>query len=140
MITGITPYLTFNGKCEEAISFYVQTFGGEIKQLMRVSDGPKEYHNPEYNNQIMHATATIGKATIMASDSMGNDVAAGSNVALSLDFTSEEEITAAFKKMCEGGKVLMELQDTFWEAKFGTLQDKFGINWMFNFDKNPQSR
>jgi PhnB protein len=135
MITGITPYLTFNGKCEEAIRFYVSALGGEINHMMRVSDGPKEYQSPEYNNHIMHAQFTIGAASIMASDSMGQEVTPGSNVALSLNFQSEEEILSAFKKMCEGGKVLMELQDTFWEAKFGTLQDKYGINWMFNFDK-----
>lgn len=57
------------------------------------------------------------------------------NVILSINFTESEEQQKVFNKIGEGGKVTMVLQETFWGARFGMLSDKFGINWMFNYDK-----
>jgi len=135
MITAVTPYLSFNDKCEEALNFYAKALGGEIKSMMKVGDGPKEYHSPEHNNKVMHSLLEIGKASIMASDSMGHDTSPGSNTSLTLQFETMDEIGKAWKNLSEDAKITMELQDTFWGAKFGTLQDKFGINWMLNCDK-----
>jgi PhnB protein len=58
----------------------------------------------------------------------------GSNLSLSLNFNDADEMNKTFEALSEGGKVTMELQDTFWGARFGMLQDKFGFNWMFNHD------
>jgi PhnB protein len=135
MITHLTPYLAFNDQCEEALNFYAKALGGKIKMMSRVSDGPKEYHQPEHLNKIMHSELEIGKVSFMASDSMGRKLRPGTNTSLSLNFENVDEITSAWKNMCEGATITMELQETFWGAKFGTLQDKYGINWMFNCDK-----
>lgn len=134
MITGITPYLNFD-RCEEALNYYVKTLGAEIKSMMRVSDGPKEYQSPENNDKIMHAMITIGNATVLASDAMGQDIAAGKNVSLSLNFDDAAQCQKAWDNMKDGSKVIMELQATFWAPLFGMLQDQYGINWMFNCDK-----
>jgi PhnB protein len=56
------------------------------------------------------------------------------NVSLSLDFDSVDDINKAFAALSEGGKVTMELQDTFWNARFGMCTDKFGMAWLFNHD------
>lgn len=135
MLTNIAPYLYFDGNCEEAIGFYIAALGGEINQIMKVSDGPKEYHAPEHMNKIMHAVITLGNAQVLASDSMGQDCSNGTNTFLSMNFESPEEIRDAWNKLKEGAQISMDLQDTFWGAIFGTLTDKYGINWMFNHDK-----
>ena len=134
MITEITPYLNFDN-CEEALNYYVKVLGGEIKSMMRVSDGPKEYQNPDNTNKIMHAVLAVGGSTILASDAMGQDIPAGKNVSLSLNFDDSEHCRKAWDTMKDGSIVTMELQETFWAPQFGMLQDKYGINWMFNCDK-----
>jgi PhnB protein len=53
---------------------------------------------------------------------------------MSLNFEDPQLMEKTFKNLSEGGKVTMQLQDTFWGAKFGMLTDKFGFNWMFNHD------
>jgi PhnB protein len=135
MVTNVIPYLYFEGNCEEALKFYSSSLKAEIKRMQRVSDGPKEYHRPGVENNIMHAELVIGKAAILASDSMGHKVPAGDNVSLTLNYDDVSEMEAAWKNLSEGAKITMDLQDTFWGAKFGTLKDKFGIHWMFNCDK-----
>jgi PhnB protein len=135
MITHIIPYLTFGDNCEEAVNFYVKVLGGEIKSLLRVKDGPEESRMPGHEDKVMHAEVMLGEALIMASDAMGQNVSAGNNTAISMNFDSETAIVKAWEGMTDGANVTMELQDTFWGAKFGVLQDRFGINWMFNYDK-----
>lgn len=64
-----------------------------------------------------------------------SEITNGDNVILSINFTKTEEQQKVFNKIGEDGKVTMPLQNTFWGARFGTLTDKFGMNWMFNYDK-----
>src|SRR4051812_15273612 len=109
MITGLTPYLSFNDKCEEALNFYATALGGQIKSMMRGGDGPKEYQSPENNHKVMHSEIVLGKASVMASDSMGHECAPGSNTSLTLNFENMEEITSAWKNLSEGGMVTMDL-------------------------------
>jgi PhnB protein len=135
MVNEITPYLFFDGKCEEALNYYKKMLGGEVKQMIRVSDGPKEYQDPKHSNKIMHSVLQAGKASFMASDSMGYPATTGSNTVLNLSFETAKDIDTTWNNMKEGSKITMELQDTFWGARFGTLTDKYGINWMFNYDK-----
>lgn len=134
MITGATPYLSFNNQCEEALNFYAKALQGELN-LMRVSDSPKEYQTPGDENKIMHAELKIGSTSVLASDAFGYPVSPGSNNSVCLNFSDVKEMEAAFNNMKAGGKVTMDLQDTFWGARFGMLTDKFGVNWMFNCDK-----
>jgi PhnB protein len=76
-----------------------------------------------------------GDLTFMVSDCMpGQDATAGTNLSLSLNFTDLDSINKTFSALSEGGTVTMELQDTFWGARFGMLKDKYDFNWMFNYD------
>ena len=134
MITNITPYLHFEN-CEEALNFYVKALGGEIKSLMRMSDGPQEYQTPENKNQVMHSELVIGKNIINASDAMGYDISAGKNISLTLHFDNVSDCEKAWANMKDGGVVTMELQEMFWAHRYGQLKDKYNINWMFNCAK-----
>ena len=134
-MTTVNPYLLFNGDCRAAMTFYEKCFGGELT-LLPFSDAPPEAKPPGGDDMIFHATLKKGDLVLMASDCPpGNEVQAGANVNLSVNCANMDEIKTLFKAVSAGGEVKMPLQDTFWGAHFGMLVDKFGINWMFNYDK-----
>jgi PhnB protein len=90
--------------------------------------------------KIMHVSLPIGKGNVlMATDtleSMGQSLTAGNNFTISVNAESEEEANVLFKELSADGKVTMPLADAFWGALFGMLTDKFGIQWMVNYDRN----
>jgi len=130
----VTTYLTFDGNCRQAMEFYKRCLGGELF-LMPLSEAPGE--TPlEAKDRIMHANLKNGSISLMASDRWGDHpYLKGDNFALCIAPESIEETEKLFGALGEKGKVTMALQDTFWGARFGTLVDQFGINWMFNFEK-----
>jgi PhnB protein len=128
-------YLYFNGNCEDAMNFYKEALGGNILNISRFGDAPMP-SGEEHKNKIMHAVMEVAGTTLMFSDSSENrKVAFGDNFSVSINCHSDEEITGAFNAMSAGGNITMPLQDMFWGAKFGMCCDKFGVNWMFNWDK-----
>jgi PhnB protein len=137
-MTMINPYLTFNGNCEEAFNFYRSVFGGEFLRIVRFKDDPSEQPMPEgQREKIMHIALPIGQETVlMASDrpDVFGPVTIGSNFSISIHTESEEETDNLFKGLSAGGQVAMSLHKTFWNAYFGMLTDKFGIQWMVSYD------
>lgn len=137
MQTSLVPYLTFNGNCREAMSFYQACLGGEL-ELMPFGEAPMEL--PAGSELlIMHAVLKKDDLNLMASDSMPDQpVNFGNNVSLSLNCQSKEEADAYFQALSAGGTITMPLEVTFWNAYFGMLVDKFGVCWMFNYDLPQQ--
>ena len=130
----IVTYLNFDGQTREAMEFYRKCLGGELF-LMRYSDAPGETP-PEMRERIIHACLTTPNGKIMASDTMpGMPFQQGTNdFWISLHCESLEEIERVFADLGEGGKVDMPLDNMFWGARFGTLVDRFGVKWMFNYE------
>ncbi|MEN9444342.1 MAG: hypothetical protein RIS47_1232 [Bacteroidota bacterium] len=133
----INPYFTFNGNAREAMEFYQQCLGGELV-VMPMSEAPMaDTMPPEVQNLVMHATLKSDDFVLMASDSFQGEVGFADSVNISLNFQSAEAIETTFAKFAEGAKITMPLAKQFWGATFGSLTDKFGIPWMFNFDEAP---
>ena len=134
----INAYLHFAGKCREAMEFYKECLGADLT-MQTVGESPMAAQMPDAKNNIMHATLNKGdKVLLMASDMMEADEAnPGNIVSLSVDTESEEETKTIFSKLAEGGKIGHALKEEFWGGIYGDLTDKFGINWMFNFQKTP---
>ncbi|MBO9592024.1 MAG: glyoxalase/bleomycin resistance/extradiol dioxygenase family protein [Niabella sp.] len=134
---AITPYLNFNGDAADALDFYTRALGGQVVHRQTFGDTQAAYPSPEsHKDKIMHALFNAGELNFMVSDCPPDvSVTAGSNVSLALNFTDEEAIAKTFDAMAAGGTITMPLQDTFWGAKFGMITDRFGISWMFNYDK-----
>lgn len=130
-------YLMFNGNCEEAINFYQNALGAEMLGLQRYSDSPMPSQDADWNQKILHCALRKDGFLIMASDSRdkAGGIVTGNNVQISITLGSEEEINSVFEKFTAGGHITMPLQDTFWGARFGMCTDKFGVSWMFNFDR-----
>lgn len=135
-MTQIIAYLTFNGTCKDAMTFYKDCLGGELR-LQTVGETPAASQMPpEAKSKIMHASLTNDSIALMASDMiMAGSVVPGNTVSLLLNCSSEEEIGRFFSKLSAGGKVGHPLKEEFWGSTFGDLTDKFGMRWMLNWDK-----
>jgi PhnB protein len=71
----------------------------------------------------------------MGSDMVGPEGAKnGNTLSLTLVCSSKEEIETFFSKLSAGGKVAHPLKEEFF-GTYGDLTDKYGINWMFNYEK-----
>jgi len=131
---AIIPYLTFSGNASEALEFYCKALNGGVVFKQTFGESPIESLESQ-KDKIIHATFKAGDLNFLVSDGMpGQPVTSGTNLTLSLNFNDLDEINKTFSSLSEGGKVTMELQDTYWSARFGMLTDKYGFNWMFNHD------
>jgi PhnB protein len=135
---AVEVYLSFNGNCREVVEYYAEVFGTEQPQISTFGDSPQ---NPDYplpeeaKNLVMHTRLTISGSTIMFSDNFpGMPFVEGNNISLAIVSKNLDEIKSAFNKLKEGGKVGMELQETFWSKCYGNVTDKFGIQWQLNYD------
>lgn len=133
-----TPYISFGGKCAEAMNFYKEQFGGEL-QLMIVKDTPAASQCPEgMQNDVMHSELNAGNFRIMATDMTGPEgLKPGNNMSVAVGPDSEEQTHDWFNKLSEGGMVIDALKEQFWGGLFGVVIDKFGVCGMFNYTKNP---
>lgn len=140
----VTTYLNFPGNTEEAMNFYKEVFKGEFvgKGLQRFSDVEMPAEHPPMSEEdkklIIHAELSIlGGHIIMATDapeSMGFKMIHGNNMHINVEPDSREETERLFKALSEGGVVDAPLQDMpFFGAYYGALKDKYGINWMLNY-------
>ena len=135
---AIEAYLNFNGNCREAANFYAEVFKTEQPKIMTFDDGPKDpnFEIPEEaKNLVMHTRLDIGGSRIMFSDTWpGSPFVVGNNITLAVVSKDETFIRSSFEGLKEDGTVTMELQETFWSKCYGSLKDKFGIEWQFSLD------
>lgn len=130
----LTPYLNFNGTCEEAFLFYAQALEGQITGINRFEGSPIEIPIG-MNQKVMHMSLQFGENELMGSDDL-QATEMPTNSHMMLNFVEVFVMDRILSNLAAGGIVNMELQDTFWGARFGTITDKFGIRWMFSCDLN----
>ena len=135
----INPYINFNGNAEEAFHFYQSVFGGTFAKIIRFKDMESPGHPIPENeaNKIMHIALPIGKNILMANDvpeSMGrvNENENRSKIAITAE--SREEADRLFSGLSAGGSIEFPISDSPWGSYFGMFRDKFGIEWMVDFD------
>ena len=130
----VTPYLFFDGRCEEALEFYKTSLGAEVGMLMRVKESPEPHppgkYPPGSENKIMHSSFRIGDATVMASDGCAQGKPKFEGFALSVNAKDEAEADRMFTALADGGRVQMPLGQTFFARRFGMVADRFGVGWM----------
>ncbi len=131
---AIHPYLSFEGRCDEAIEFYRKAVGADVQFLMRFKDAPEQAKTQMCNtvneNKVMHARLRVGDSTILASDGRCTGKPNFEGIALSLTVPNPSEAERAFKALSNGGRVNMPLGKTFFSPAFGMVADKFGVGWM----------
>ena len=135
----INPHINFNGNAEEAFTFYKSVFGGEFSKIIRL----KDLSSPEFPvaendaNKIMHIALPIGKNILMANDIpeiMGRVNENENRSKISISAESKEEADKLFNGLSAGGEIEMPISDSLWGSYFGMFRDKYGIEWMIDFD------
>ncbi len=130
----IQPYLFFDGRCQEALDFYVSALGARVEMLMRFKDSPEPPDPtkvpPGSENNVMHASFRIGDSVLMASDGFGKGKPVFQGVSLSLAVNSDAEADRLFSALAKGGSIQQPLVKTFFSSNFGMVTDKFGVPWM----------
>ena len=135
----INPHINFNGNAEEAFHFYKSIFGGAFTKIIRFKDlASEEMPIPEHEaDKIMHISLPIGNSVLMANDVpefMGRTNENENRSKIVLNTNSKEEGTAFFDGLSSGGQVEMPFSESPWNTYFGMLRDKYGIEWMVEFD------
>jgi PhnB protein len=138
MVT-INPYLNFAGDTEKAMIFYKSVFGGDFNAIQKFREMPGGEKISDVDQQkIMHISLPIGPNNhLWASDiltSMGQSLSIGNNFTLTVTTESEKEADKIFNSLAKEGQITMAMNKAFWGAYVGMLTDKFGIQWMINFD------
>jgi PhnB protein len=127
----VQPYLTFEGRCEEAAEFYRKALGAEVTMLKRWKDSPDpQMCQPGAEDKVMHMSFRIGDTTLMASDGRCTDQPNFQGFSLSFTAPSDAEAERLFTSLAEGGQVQMPLTKTFFSSLFGMVADRFGVPWM----------
>jgi len=138
-MTQINSYLTFNGNCREAMTFYQKCLGGALT-FQTIGESPLSDKMPKkMKDCILHATLVKEGLILMGSDMVPQQgLIKGNAVSLSLNCSSEAEIKARYAKLSAGGSADHALENTFWGAIFGGLTDRYGNHWLLNYDKNQK--
>jgi PhnB protein len=135
----INPWINFNGNAEEAFIFYKSVFGGEFAKIIRF----KDISSPEFPvtendaNKIMLITLPVGRNILMANDvpeSMGRTNENENRSKISISAESKEEADKLFNGLSAGGQIEFPIGDSPWGSYFGMFRDKYGIEWMVDFD------
>jgi PhnB protein len=136
---ALNPYLSFEGRCEEAIAFYREAAGAQVVMLMRNDENPEPpppgMMPPGTGQKIMHAQLTIGGCVVMASDGMCSGQPKFGGFSLYLAQPDADAARRTFDALADGGKVTMPLGPTFWSPCFGMLTDRFGLGWMVTVEQ-----
>lgn len=136
----LNPCLFFTGNAEEALEFYRDALGGNI-EISRYKDAPPEAgSSPDFAEKVLYGTLTSAYGTVAAMDAPKERAGTpGDNFGITLVADSDGEAASAFEKLARGGNVIMPYAETFWAAKFGMVEDKYGVKWMVNYRLAPVS-
>lgn len=130
----LIPDLTFNGNCAEAIEYYRDIFKGEIIQVVTYEDAIIECPEEIYD-KIFTAVLVIAKNTLYFSDAIDKTIAdKQGKMAIMIEFFNEEEMRGLFENLSKDGNVIENIKETNWGSLYGTVEDKFGFIWNFNYE------
>jgi len=144
----VCTYLNFDGKTEEAFLFYKSIFKKEFsgKGIQRFGDIPVNSGHPpvaeEIKKMVLHVELPItGNHILMGTDApkeMGFTLMKGNNMHICIEPETREEADRLFNELSAEGNITMPMADMFFGAYFGEFSDKYGINWMINFQNEEQ--
>ena len=131
-VKGLIPHLHFSGEAAQAIAHYERALGAHTAALMRWRDLPDGGVEGDEAERVMHARLLVGPATLLVADRVTGSPSVPSNGTILLELDDADEMARRFEALATGGRVTMPIHDAFWGAKFGILEDPFGVTWMFH--------
>lgn len=134
----VQPYLSFEGRCEEALEFYKKAIGAQVEVMMRFKDAPADGGMSGEGcagpmppaDKIMHSSFKVGDSVVMATDGMTSGKADFKGISLAFSVKDDAEAKRMFDALSNGGAVMQPLMKTFFASSFGMVADKFGVCWM----------
>ena len=129
----MNPYLSFDGRCEQAFTFYAQCLGGQCGEIFRYAGTPLADQVPaDWQDKVMHGSLTVGEQVLMGGDVAPDRYEEPRGFSLSLQIQSTTDAERIFLELAKDGRIVVPLEKTFWAARFGMLVDRFGIPWLIN--------
>ena len=133
----LNPYLTFDGRCEEAFGFYERCLGGRIVMMMTYGESPLgSQTDPGWRGKILHTTLAVGDQILQGADAPPGRYQKPQGIAVTIGLSDRTEAERIFAALAENGVVEFPLRETFWAARFGMVTDRFGTPWMINCEKS----
>lgn len=147
MIPKVQCYLSFEGRCEEALEFYKAALGAVIGDVMRYKEmpgaecGPGETPAPVPNGEkILHSSFTIGETQLMASDGrMSGEKAEFKGISLAITVPDDATAKKRFDALAASGMVIQAPTPAFFTTSFSIVADKFGVTWMIVSNTQPKT-
>jgi PhnB protein len=144
-MTLINPHINFNGNAEEAFNFYKSVFGGEFTNITRFKDLdiPENPIAEHEKDKIMHIALPIGQNILMGNDvpeRMGRVSELENRSKISVSAESKEEAERIFNGLSAGGSIEVPMDESPWGSYFGMFRDKYGIEWMVDFDPKHKGK
>ena len=134
---SLSPYLYFDGQCEEAFAFYANRLGGKITFLMKYEGSPMAAQAPPgYSDKVLHAGLTLGGGVLEGCDAPPGEYKKPQSFCIMFRAKDAAQADSAFQALAEGGRVLIPIAETFWAARFGHVVDRFGMPWLVNCEKS----
>lgn len=129
MANAVAPHLMFDGVAEEAMQFYTSLFpNSAINRIERYAAG-----EPGGDGTVKQASFTVAGQRFICIDSpVKHEFTFTPSISIFVDCESESELDAAFERLAEGGEVLMSVDNYGFSARFGWVQDRFGVSWQLN--------
>lgn len=138
-MTTIHPHINFNGNAEEAFTFYKSVFGGEFVHITRFKDIPRFEVAEHEKEKLMKIALPIGPTMLMGNDVpefMGKTNEHENRSKIVVIPESREEADRLFNGLSVGGEVEFPISEGPDGSYFGSLRDKYGIEWMIDFSTN----
>lgn len=139
---AINPWINFNGNAEEAFNFYRSVLGGEFTKIIRFNDLANEQFqvSDEDAHKIMRIGLPIGKNNVLLANDvpsfMGTVNENENRSKIVVNAESREEAENLFNGLSAGGEVEGPIDDSPWGTYAGMFRDKYGIEWIIEFDPN----
>ena len=133
------PYVSFNGQCEAAFTFYERSLGGQLGPLFRYGGTSLADQVPaDWSDRIMHGSVTIGGQVLQGCDVAPDRYEGPRGFSLSLQIKSVAEAERVFGEIADGGRIVLPLEKTFWAERFGMVVDRYGIQWLINCEGSEE--
>jgi len=145
-MASINPYIHFNGNAEDAFTFYKSVFGGEFSKIVRFKDLKLEGSpfSEKEAEKIMFIALPIGKnGMLLGSDTpeqLGKHSENETRSKIHVSVGSKAEADNIFTGLSKDGQIEMPIDESPWGSYFGMFRDKFGIEWMVEFDAKSQEQ
>ncbi|NUP34491.1 MAG: VOC family protein [Streptomycetaceae bacterium] len=125
----ITTFLMFQGNAEEAMTFYLSLFDdASVVTVNRYGAG-----GPGPEGTVEHATFTLAGQEFMCIDSaVKHAFTFTPAMSLFVQCQDEPELDRLYTALADGGNELMALGNYGFSAKFGWVNDRFGVSWQLN--------